>query len=172
MGVLGLLIVAAVALAATSAEQGRSDPPRAHDVALTTPSGLVRADARARDVLRRWDAHRQRAWADGDPTALIRLYLPGSTAGERDVAMLRAWLAADVAPPRWQTQMLDLRVRKRFHDRLVLRVTDRVVATSDGVALASDAVSTRRLDLRLVDGRWRLASSFEVRRSTRSPAGR
>ncbi len=43
-------------------------------------------------VLRQWDRRRARAWAQGDPEALATLYVPGSTAGERDLARLRRYV--------------------------------------------------------------------------------
>ncbi|WP_372728454.1 hypothetical protein [Nocardioides sp.] len=114
-------------------------------------------------VLHAWDVRRARAWQAADPAALRRLYVPGSTAGERDVRMLAAWRSRGLRVQQLRTQLVAVRVRAARARRLVLVVTDRVVGeavSSGGVrtALPRDRASTRVVSLRLVAGRWRVAS--------------
>jgi hypothetical protein len=122
------------------------------------------ADPRpALEALRLWDAGRARAWASGDVTALRSLYTRASAAGQRDASMLRTWSDRGLRVEAMQTQVLAVRVVVRTPDRMVLVVTDRLaraVATGRGhrVELPGDRVTTRRVTLRLVGGRWRVAS--------------
>ena len=119
-------------------------------------------------VLHRWDRRRAAAWASGDAAALRRLYLPGASAGERDVAALRAWTGRGLRVRRLDMQVLAATVLRRSAGSLVLRVTDRVVgATAVGrgrrVLLPEDAASTRVLRLVRRDGRWLVASVRDAR---------
>ncbi|WP_418063279.1 hypothetical protein [Pimelobacter simplex] len=127
------------------------------------------AEVRALAVLHRWDRARARAWARGDPAALARLYAPRSRAGQRDVAMLRAWLRRGLRVERLRMQVLDAALVVRDRRRLVLVVTDRVagglaVGRADPSpragrrALPRDLPSTRRLVFLRVAGRWLLSS--------------
>ncbi|WP_148615114.1 hypothetical protein [Nocardioides rubriscoriae] len=116
--------------------------------------------ARARQVLRHWDAERARAWTSGDVRALAGLYTPGSVAGRRDAAMLRAWAGRGLRVTGLTTQVLRLQVLLDRPRRLVLVVTDRVAHVSAGdLVLPHDRPSTRRIVLaRSPVGRWRVAS--------------
>lgn len=126
------------------ATTGRSDP------------GAAR---RAREVLRAWDAARAEAWTATDPRGLAALYAPGSVAGRRDVAMLRAWRERGARVTRLTTQVLRLQVLAERPRRLVLVVTDRVALVRVGeVRLPEDRASTRRVVLVGGAGRWRVAS--------------
>jgi hypothetical protein len=115
-----------------------------------------------REVLRAWDAARERAWTEGDPAALRRLYTPGSVAGRRDVAMLQAWSARGLRLTALSTQVLRLQVVVERDRRLVLVLTDRVArAEADGVPLPDDQSSTRRLVLvraAAADAPWQVAA--------------
>ncbi|WP_141007254.1 hypothetical protein [Nocardioides humi] len=138
-------------------------------------------------VLRDWDRSRSRAWADGDTAALRRLYVAGSAAGDRDVAMLRAWLRRGLRVEGMAMQVLAVELRKRTDRRIVLVVTDRLAAgvavrsaTGEHTALPRDGPTTRRLVfVRHPDragGRWLLAAAQEVERpspvaSTASTSG-
>lgn len=112
-------------------------------------------------VLHGWDEQRADAWAAADVPALRALYAPGSVAGRRDVAMLRAWSARGLRVDGLRTQLLDVDVRRRTPDRLVLAVTDRLaggVAEPAGLALPRDRPSRHVVVLRVVEGEWRVSA--------------
>ena len=122
-------------------------------VSRPTPEGPVA-------VLREWDRRRAAAWASGDPAALRSLYVPRSTAGDRDAARLSRWLDRGSRVRRLETQVLRTQVIMRHGGRLVLSVTDRIaraVATG-GVRLPDDAPSTWRITMRRFAGEWLVAS--------------
>ena len=123
-------------------------------------------------MLASWDAERSEAWADGDVVALRALYTPGSSAGERDVAMLRRWVDRDLVVTGLQMQVLSLHEVSRSTDRWVLSVVDRVVgAEAGGRPLPSDVPSARTLVLRRVDGRWLVHECLDVRLPGWQPEG-
>lgn len=116
----------------------------------------------AADVLRGWDAQRARAWAEGDVEALRALYVPGSGAGRRDVAMLRRYVERRLVVEGLTTQLLAVEEVHADEDTWVLEVTDRVHAgtvVGGGVrrALPRDGADRRRLTLRRDGERWRVA---------------
>lgn len=117
---------------------------------------------RAREVLRRWDAARAEAWTAADPRALARLYAPGSVAGARDVAMLRAWTARGARVTELTTQLLRIEVVAERGHRLEVLVTDRVararVSGAGSATLPVDRASTRRIVLVRQGARWLVAS--------------
>jgi len=127
----------------------------------------VVAPAATRDplaALRAWDERRARAWARGDREALRALYVPGSRAGRRDLAMLSAWERRGLRVHGMRMQVLAADIRARSSRRLVVVVTDRLadaVAVGPGtrVALPRDAATTRTVVLRRPDGagEWRMA---------------
>jgi hypothetical protein len=115
------------------------------------------------EVLRAWDAQRSRAWALGDPRLLSALYAPGSVAGQRDRAMLRAWTSRGLVVRGLRTQLLAVHEVHRSRTSWTLRVTDRLtggVAVGPGARrpLPLDAATTRTVVLHRLDGRWRVAS--------------
>ncbi|GAB3787729.1 hypothetical protein [Nocardioides ungokensis] len=119
-------------------------------------------------ALHAWDRRRARAWARGDLAALRRLYVPGSRAGRRDLAMLAAWDRRGLRVHGMRMQVLAADVRARSSRRLVVVVTDRLadaVAVGPGtrVPLPRDAASTRTVVLRRPDGmgRWRVSAVRE-----------
>jgi hypothetical protein len=121
-------------------------------------------------VLAGWDRARSAAWAAGDVAALGRLYVPGSRAGERDQAMLRAWLRRGLRVRGMVMQVLAVELRARTERRMVLLVTDRLAGGSvpGAEALPRDGPTTRRLVFRWGGGpagRWRLASARQRRAS-------
>jgi hypothetical protein len=111
-------------------------------------------------VLREWDQRRAAAWASGDPAALRSLYVPGSTAGDRDAARLSTWLDRGLRVRRLETQVLRTQVITRRPARLVLSVTDRVAraVVTGRVRLPDDAPSTWRITMRRFAGEWLVAS--------------
>ncbi|MFB9313896.1 nuclear transport factor 2 family protein [Nocardioides plantarum] len=165
-GLCGVVVTCGVLVlgVADDGDGGVGDPttvPRLAPEQSATPSAHPRH--RAREVLRRWDADRERAWRRADPAALARLYTPGSVAGARDIAMLRAWTHRGARVTELTTQVLRLQVLSDRGRRLVLVVTDRVAQVGvAGVAsvggLPRDRPSTRRIVLVRTAGRWRVAS--------------
>jgi hypothetical protein len=122
-------------------------------------------EAEAVEVLRDWDVRRADAWSRGDEVALRALYVDRSTAGRRDVAMLRAWARRGLRVGVMRMQLLAAHVRVQTGDRIVLVVTDRLVgavAVGRGVRvplpLPRDAASTRTVTLRRVVGEWRVSA--------------
>ena len=112
-------------------------------------------------MLARWERARSVAWARGSPGELRRLYLPESSAGQRDVRLLRRYADRGLRVEGLRTQVLAWSVVARQPDRLVLRVTDRLVG---GVAVRANGSTRARLPvdrpterlLTLVrrEGRW------------------
>ena len=132
----------------------------ASGTARTTPArGLAPAQ-----VLTRWDARRSSAWAAGDAAALAGLYAPGSRAGAADVGLLRHYRDRGLTVEGLATQVLAVRVVERSPRRLVLVVTDRVVAGrvvggTVPVALPADRASVRRVVLVRPDQEWLVAEA-------------
>jgi hypothetical protein len=120
--------------------------------------------ARALAVLRRWDERRALAWAAGDPPALARLYVPGSSTGARDVHDLRRWVGRGLRVIGLRQQVLSVELATRAPQRIVVVVTDRTV---DGIAVGvrrrtavpASAWATHRIVLRRVGRSWRVAEA-------------
>jgi hypothetical protein len=116
-------------------------------------------------VLHDWDARRAAAWSAGDTAALARLYTARSTAGRADVTLLHRYAARGLRVRGMRMQLLGARVLTVRPRVIVLEVVDRlddavVVRAGDpGVTrrLPVDAATTHRLELRRVDGLWRMA---------------
>jgi len=165
-----VLAVVAAVLAATAWDDvrrwGEAAVPTPRPSATAEPAAATRAATRedfVLRVLRDWDGRRSGAWARGDTAALRRLYVAGSAAGARDVAMLRRWTARGLTVRGMRMQVLGLDVRHLARARLVVDVTDRLVgaeAVAHGrrVVLPRDAPTQRRLVLRREHGRWLVAS--------------
>lgn len=123
----------------------------------------------ALDVLAAWDAERAACWARGDRACLRDLYGEGSPAGLADDAALAAWRARGLRVEGMDSQVLALDVWHRSSERLLLDVTDRTVgamavdAAGRARALPADQPSRRTIDLRRVDGRWRVLAVREAR---------
>ncbi len=131
-------------------------PPRPH--AHESPPAR-----RAVEVLRSWDAERSAAWARGDTAALRDLYVAGSVAGRRDVRSLTAYAARGLVVRGIRMQLLSAQVLADRPRLVRLRVTDRltgavVVRGGESSPFPADRATTRTLTLRLVGGRWRMAS--------------
>lgn len=169
--VLAVAAVVAVAVLGDPASHERRTTPAAPDavIAPRARSVPVAQAVGSLAVLRDWDRSRAAAWASGDVAALRALYVRGSAAGSRDVAMLRAWRGRGLRVERISMQVLAVELRARSGRRIVLVVTDRLAA---GVAVAAggrasrelpqDTATSRRLEFRRVGGRWLLASAQEV----------
>lgn len=114
-------------------------------------------------VLQQWDRRRARAWAAGDLRGLRALYVRGSRAGERDVAMLRRWSSRGLSVEGLAVQVLRGRVVSRSPRRLTVEVSERLVGASASAgqgrwALPAGSPATRRVTLWRVGGTWRVAS--------------
>jgi hypothetical protein len=122
------------------------------------PSRTVQALA----VLHRWDRQRAAAYAAGDAVRLRRLYVPGSAVGAADVRLLRRYAERGLVVSGMRRQVLRVHVRRWSRDRLVLRVTDRLVGA---VAVAGrrrtllPSTTVHRWELRFVRSgrRWLVA---------------
>ena len=168
---IGLLVGVVVVLAwpTSGAGDARTHGERS---AVAPPVASSRAEAEAADVLRSWDRRRASAWAAGDAASLAELYIPGASAGEADVAMLRDWAARGLAVDGLTTQLLSVRVVAQAPRRWVLRVRDRVaggVAAGPGFTepLPDGAVAEREVELRRWAGGWRVASVRPARSAAR-----
>lgn len=114
-------------------------------------------------VLHDWDRRRAAAWAAGDPHALRRLYVAGSRAGLRDVAMLRQWRSRGLRVSGIEMQTWAGEVVHQTSTRLTLRVIERLrraraEGEGRGRALPSGGAGVRLVTLWRVDGRWCVAA--------------
>ncbi len=155
LGISGLLVL--LVLLGCGGPEGRPTLPE-----QSGPSEATASDRGAAALLRAWDVRRARAWAHGDRAALARLYVPGSSAGRHDLAMLSAWSERGLMVRGMRMQLLAVRVRSRAADRLVLDVTDRLdravaVGPSGRTNLPGDTATTRTIVLRRLAGGWRVA---------------
>ncbi|HEY0904822.1 MAG TPA: hypothetical protein VGE14_13130 [Marmoricola sp.] len=124
----------------------------------------VSARQHALRVLSSWDRRRADAWADGDLRALRALYAPRAAAGSADVALLRRYLRRGLVVRDLRMQLLAVRVLAARPRVLLLVVTERLagahaVRVGDGTTrrLPGTSAVERRIVLRRVDGRWRVA---------------
>jgi hypothetical protein len=158
VGALTALAVASAALLVTLAGRPAGEPPQ--PVRSPEPGPAA--------VLAQWDATRAEAWAAGDVAALGRLYTGTSSAGRRDTAMLRRYLARGLRVDGLRTQRLAVTEVSRRSDLWVLRVRDRiaggdVVGREIRVRLPHDRVSRHLVTLHRVGGEWRVAEVVPVR---------
>jgi hypothetical protein len=163
---LGNLAAVLLVLALASACSG--EPPQVRPAA-GGESSWSPSHVRAVQLLHDWDRRRSRAWAAQDPAGLRRLYVPGSTAATRDVALLREYADRGLRVPRLRMQVLRAAVVVDRPGRVVLRVTERLGPTevdlgSGRVRLPRDRAQSRVVELRKVAGEWRLASVRPTRR--------
>lgn len=175
-----VLVAATAALVVTASRSPSGPTPAAAPAAVIAPEAeddltVVRAVS-SLAVLRDWDAARARAWSRAAPQQLGRLYLPGSAAGERDVAMLQRWRQRGMRVRGMRMQVLSVTLRHRSARRLVLEVTDRLVgavAVAPGgrrIALPQDRASARRLVFQLRSGRWVVAAVYDLPGEGSAPA--
>jgi hypothetical protein len=161
-----LLAVAGLVGRSASAHPDPGPAPRTTPVDLAPRPELP--GARAVRVLEEWQEARSRAYSVGGVGALRRLHAPGSEAGRRDVAVLRAWasrgLGLDLVTETGAVSVLVARPRL-----VVLRQRARVRAVAEVAGerrrLPAGGWSWRRVTLRQLDGRWVLSSA------TREPGG-
>jgi hypothetical protein len=134
-------------------DRGRAEPAEPVSAAAAVTDGPVA-------VLREWDRRRAAAWAAGDLDTLRSLYVPRSSAGERDVARLSRWLDQGLRVRRLDTQVLRVRVLEERRDAVRLAVTDRIARaeTTSGLRLPGDAPSSWRITMRRVGEDWRVVS--------------
>lgn len=118
-------------------------------------------------VWQRWDAQRARAWALGDIDGLAKLYAPGSGAGRRDVAHLRAWkhrgwVVVGMTRRIESFEVLSsgpTRLRVRLRDRMVGALAQRADNASQAPArrLPEGTTTTRVVLLSQSAGRWQVS---------------
>lgn len=156
------LVVTAVWLAPWRGDAGRDREP-----AAPVPS-VPSAGATALGILHAWDASRARAYATGRAQRLRELYVPGSSAGRADVALLRGYHRRGLRVTGMRTQVLSLAVLEHRADLWRLRVTERLVGAvavgrGDRTTLPRDRPSAHEITLmRAERGRWRVAGVREV----------
>ena len=114
-------------------------------------------------LLHAWDRRRAAAWATGDVRALRSLYVAGSAAGARDLAMLRSWSERGLTVTRLEVQVLSGEVVARSPGRVTFVVTERLARAeahsgSRTWVLPRGQAGTRRVTMWRVAGRWRVAT--------------
>lgn len=158
---LGLTFCAVLGTTGLVLASQRSTSPSSPPSSPPSPGGAPATGPRG--VLADWDSRRSAAWADGDVTALRKLYVAGSRTGRADARMLAAYADRGLRVVGLATQVLALEVLDESADELAVRVTDRVVGgvvtgETGGTPLPRDRASTRTLALRRVDGVWLMAT--------------
>jgi hypothetical protein len=151
-----VVVVAGAALLQdpTPGQVGGSDRPATSSV------------SRAATVLRAWDRRRARAWADDDRSAVRALYVPGSRAGRRDLAMLAAYHQRGLRVTTMKRQVLAMDVVTRTADTWALEVTDRLAEARVGRngssrVLPRSRPATRRIELRRVADTWKVVEVYD-----------
>ena len=139
-----------------------SDPP-VSSPAPPVPTAQAKPARSPLALLHAWDRQRAAAWAARDAEALRRLYVPGSAAGARDLAMLRSWSERGLTVTPLEVQVLSGEVVAREPGRVTFVVTERLAraaarAGSDTWLLPRGQPVTRRVTMWRVDGQWRVAS--------------
>jgi len=155
--VVGVALVAGVL--GVAAVRDDPTPARARLTPVTGPVGGTSPVS----VLQGWDTLRAQAYADGDVRALRELYLPGSSAGHRDVRLLERYAARGLRVTGIQTQLLRAEVRSERLGRLVLALAERVtgaraVGPGTSVRLPQGAVRVRVVTLVQREGRWMVSA--------------
>lgn len=141
-------------------------PPELPDPALGPPPPCTDRCEHWHAVLAALDQRRERAYASARPGLLGAVYVAGSAALRRDRAMLLVWSERDVTVTDLRLELLDLDVLSSAGRLVRLRVVDRLVQATarlpDGrtISLPRDSATARVLELRRVQGRWRIASSL------------
>lgn len=143
---------------------GSPVPPAARPSEARPDEAQTSEPGSASAVLAAWDARRSAAWAAGDVDALAGLYADGSRTGAADVRLLGHYRDRGLTVEGLTTQLLAVSVVRRGPGRLVLDVTDRVVAGravggTRPVALPVDRASTRRVVLVRPGRTWLVAES-------------
>jgi hypothetical protein len=146
--VTGLVLGLALGSGAEAAWPSGASPP--------VPAGVPPALA----VLHAWDSQRGAAYSRGDPRALARLYVPGSTAAAADVAIIRAYAARGLRVVGLTEQVFSARVDVLEPDRVRLHLVDRVAGAVVGLGrcwpLPHDRARARTVVLLRSAGRWRV----------------
>jgi hypothetical protein len=112
---------------------------------------------------RRLDALRETAWRAGSPAGLRAVYVQGSGAHRIDEMWLSSYARRGLVVRGISVDLLSLRVVARSAGRVWLEVLDRLgpAVAVDGHgherALPRDEPTRHRIELRRVDGDWRIA---------------
>lgn len=154
--------LAALALVVTAAGCTPEDPPatRSRAPTVAAPSAPGRSPVA---LLHAWDRRRAAAWATGDARALRSLYVAGSAAGVRDLAMLCSWSERGLTVAPLDVQVLSGEVVARAPGRVTFEVTERLARAearsgSQAWLLPRGQAGTRRVTMWRVAGRWRVAT--------------
>lgn len=119
-------------------------------------------------VLAAIDVRRARAWEEGDPGLLRRVYLPGSAELRTDQEMLHGYLRRGFSVRGVAMTYLSVLVESEQRDAVVLRVVDRLgparAVDQHGTIepLPRDQPTRHRIVLRLVGDDWRIAAIASV----------
>lgn len=164
----------AVPASPRTATAASTDMPTERATVVTTDAAAPPDSTDARVVLGSWDDRRSRAWQRGDVRALRALYTSRSTAGVRDVRMLRGYLRRGLTVRGLATQRLSVTEIARDPHRLRLVVVDRLAGgwvMPDARPLPRGEARVSRVVLRRVRGEWRVASVTRgpERRAARPP---
>ncbi|WP_309650208.1 hypothetical protein [Nocardioides sp.] len=159
---VALLVVLGATLSACTTDPTVASPAAGSAGVAAGLEADVEAGVSPVAVLQEWDRERAEAWAAGDSEGLEALYVRGSRAGERDVAMLRRWLDRGLRVEMLEVQVLRGRVVARAPRRITVAVIERLVhATARAGArrwsLPVGTVTERQVTLWRTGGRWRVA---------------
>jgi hypothetical protein len=140
-----------------------ADPAPAVHPVRGSVSPAAGVGLRWRRELDRLDRLRARAWRGGDVDRLRLVYVPGSAELAVDGRHLRAYVARGFTVRGVRTRVLAVHLVDRRRLRVRLAVVDRLgdpVArdpTGRELALPHDRARRELVELRRVDGRWRIA---------------
>ncbi len=113
-------------------------------------------------MLTAWDGRRAAAYSAGEPGTLRSLYVLSSSAGSADVRLLREYTAHGLRVHGLRMQVFSLRLLVSRDGVLRIVVVDRVgggwvVGRRQCWPMPVDRPAERMLELRRVDGAWRVA---------------
>ncbi|MGH3333108.1 MAG: hypothetical protein ACRDPJ_17565 [Nocardioidaceae bacterium] len=135
---------------------GKAEPAALSAAGVSSP---------AADVLQDWDRRRAQAFARGSARGLRALYVPGSTAGTTDVALLRGYSGRGLRVEGMRMQVLSVEVLEHARNRWRLRVVDRLrgaVAVGNGaeIPLPRDQATVHVLTLQRTSPAddWKMAA--------------
>jgi hypothetical protein len=177
---LALLALIAAVTALTLVFQAREDSSANATASSTVPihgyvgssndatgkraAGTAPGPARWVDEFRRLDALRETAWRTGSPAGLRAVYVQGSVAHRIDETWLSSYARRGLVVRGISVDLLSLGVVARRAGRVWLEVQDRLepAVAVDGHgherALPRDEPTRHRIELRRVDGDWRIAT--------------
>lgn len=161
--VVGAVTLSRISTDPAGPESTGSGPSTVSEIVVEKPVAGARTHRRALRTLSRWDARRAAAYASGDVRALDALYLRSSRTGAADARLLKTYVDRGLRVEGMRMQLLAVDVVRHDSDRLVVRVTDRLVgavAVGRGhrVMLPVDRADRRQVVLVRREGRWLVKS--------------